>query len=509
MSAMPDSTFADSKDRFIAELQRQLAERTAERDEALAQQTAAAEVLQVINASPGDLTPVFDAMLEKAMRLCEAEFGEMYTYQGDHFRPVALRGVPPAHAEFRIKNPPRGTPGTVTGRIVAGMDVVEIADLMEEEAYRSGDPSRRGLVELGRSTFDLQPVLDTLVETAARLCAADTAHIATQDGETYRPVTTFAYEADFDAFVRGLSFSPGRGTVVGRVLMDGQVVHIENASADGEYTIPGAVDRGVHSILGVPLLREGEPVGVIVLVRLRVEPFTERQIELVRTFAAQAVIAMENARLLGELRERQAELLVTFDNMADGVAMFDSDLRLAAWNMNFQQILDLPDTFVAARPSFAEYFDYLARRGEYGTELEAELRRGVSDPAREVQFERRRPDGRVIEVRRNAVPGGGFVLIVGDITERKRTEAEIREARDAAEKALGELRAAQTSLIQAEKMASLGQLTAGIAHEIKNPLNFVNNFSALSIELLDELKETAAPRSTVTPAPISMRPSKC
>src|SRR5262249_40551756 len=104
-----------------------------------------------------------------------------------------------------------------------------------------------------------------------------------------------------------------------------------------------------------------------------------------------------------------------------------------------------------------------------------------------------RPDGRVIEARRNSVAGGGFVLIYSDVTERKRAEEEIRTARDAAEKALAELRTAQASLIHAEKMASLGQLTAGIAHEIKNPLNFVNNFAGLSIELLDELKETASP----------------
>jgi two-component system NtrC family sensor kinase len=99
----------------------------------------------------------------------------------------------------------------------------------------------------------------------------------------------------------------------------------------------------------------------------------------------------------------------------------------------------------------------------------------------------------VIEVRRNAVPGGGFVLIYGDVTERKRAEQEIRAARDTSERALRELQTAQASLLHAQKMAALGQLTAGIAHEIKNPLNFVNNFADLSVELLSELKETAAP----------------
>jgi C4-dicarboxylate-specific signal transduction histidine kinase len=109
------------------------------------------------------------------------------------------------------------------------------------------------------------------------------------------------------------------------------------------------------------------------------------------------------------------------------------------------------------------------------------------------RVEHTRPDGRVIEVRHKPVPGGGFVLIYSDVTERKRAEAQIRDARDAAEAALRDLRAAQANLMQAEKMASLGQLTAGIAHEIKNPLNFVNNFASLSNELLQELKEVAAP----------------
>jgi two-component system NtrC family sensor kinase len=150
-------------------------------------------------------------------------------------------------------------------------------------------------------------------------------------------------------------------------------------------------------------------------------------------------------------------------------------------------MLDLPDAFLTEWPSFAEYFRYLAERGDFGSaDLEAELSRSVEDTNREMRYERTRPEGRVIEVRRNAVPGGGFVL-------RKRSEEQVRAARDAAETALRELRTAQASLVHAQKMAALGQLTAGIAHEIKNPLNFVNNFASLSNELLAELKDIAAP----------------
>src|SRR5262249_15520232 len=197
---------------------------------------------------------------------------------------------------------------------------------------------------------------------------------------------------------------------------------------------------------GIPLLREEKLLGILSVTRGRVEPFTAREIELITTFADQAVIAIENARLFEELRERQAELRVTFDNMGDGVAMFSSDTHVAAWNRNLQEMLDLPDALLAARPTFAELFRYLVERGEFGSaDLEVELSRSLEDTSREMRYERTRPDGRVIEVRRNPVPGGGFVLIYGEVTERKRAEEAIRGARDAAEKGLRELQTAQPS----------------------------------------------------------------
>src|SRR5439155_3276135 len=120
----------------------------------------------------------------------------------------------------------------------------------------------------------------------------------------------------------------------------------------------------VHTTLSVPLMRDGEAVGVINLTRGRVAPFSERQIALVKTFADQAVIAMQNARLLGELTRREEELRVTFDHMGDGVVMFDADLKLASWNRNFQELLDVPDSFLAGRPGLQDYVRLLVQRGE-------------------------------------------------------------------------------------------------------------------------------------------------
>jgi PAS domain S-box-containing protein len=565
--------------------QEQLVERLKrERDEAVELQAASAEVLKIIGSSPGDMKPVLEAMLGRALRICDAKFGHILLYDGERFHAVHLHDVPPSYRAFWDRHGPiRPGPNTGLGRLARTREVVHIADLKADSPYTERQPLRvvtvdeagarsflaapmlkedevvgafviyrqevrpftekqielvktfaaqaviaientrlfeevqartRDLQEslqqqtatadvlkvISRSLVDLETVLKTLVETVARLCRADQVYMFHLRHDLWHLVAAWGLSAEAREFFLTHPFTPGRGSTSGRAALERRAVLIPDVLQDPEYALSeGQKIAGYRTTLGIPLLREDTLIGVFSITRTRVEAFTEKEIELATTFADQAVIAIENARLFEELHDRQAELRVTFDNMGDGVVMFDAEARLAAWNRNFQEMLDLPDAFLAGRPNYAGYFRYLADRGEYSADLEAQLSRTIDDTRREMRFERTRPDGRVIEVRRNSVPGGGFVLIYADVTERKRAEEAIRAARDAAETALRELQMAQASLVHAQKMAALGQVTAGIAHEIKNPLNFVNNFAGLSVELLDELKDTTRAVASLDP----------
>ena len=162
---------------------------------------------------------------------------------------------------------------------------------------------------ISRSTFDLQKVLDTLVTSAAQLCRAERASITLPKGERYHRVASHGFSAEFREYLDHHPLAIDRGNIVGRVVLEGRTIQIDDVEADPEFTFIEALQIGkARTLLGVPLMRQGRPIGVLVLTRSTVEPFTDRHIELVETFADQAVIAMENARLLNELRERTEEV---------------------------------------------------------------------------------------------------------------------------------------------------------------------------------------------------------
>ena len=167
---------------------------------------------------------------------------------------------------------------------------------------------------ISRSTFDLQPVLDTLTELAARLCEADVAAIIRQKGESNYWATSYDLSVEQSEYLKNVPIGRDRGTVTGRVLTDGKTVHVPDVLADPEFTFRDAQKVvGNRSTLGVPLLREGSPIGVVLLMRRSPQPFTEKQIELVETFADQAVIAIENVRLFDEVQARTHELQEALD----------------------------------------------------------------------------------------------------------------------------------------------------------------------------------------------------
>ena len=372
-----------------AVLQEQLDRRTRELNEALEQQTATADVLQVISRSTFDLAKVLNTLVESAARLCEADKGAIHRPTGkdaSYYVAATYRHTPEFIESQKGQLFAPGRSGVV-GRVLMEGKSVQIPDVLNDPEYAFREFARLGgyrtilgvpllregvpigllvlhraavrpftdkqvkLVEtfadqaviaientrlfeaeqqrtreltdaleqqtatsevlqvISRSTFDLQSVLDTLTESAARLCEAEMATISRQKGTAYYWATSYGFPPELREYLERVPLEPGRGSVIGRVLLTGKTVHVPDVLADPEYTYLELQRRaGFRSALGVPLLREGVPIGVVGLMRRSVRPFTEEQIKLVETFADQAVIAVENTRLFEAEQQRTREL---------------------------------------------------------------------------------------------------------------------------------------------------------------------------------------------------------
>ena len=459
----------------------ELRQRTADLTESLEQQTATTEVLRVISSSPGELDTVFQTLLGNALRLCVADFGLMFQYDGARLELMAQRGANQAYIEYLQHYGGRPSPYTVVGQIIKSRAPVQFDDYANSRAYRDRDPLAVISVERGgvrtivgvpmlqegeligvislyrqevqpftdkqielltnfaaqaviaientrllnelrqsleqqtatadvlkvisRSTFDLQAVLDTLVESAARLCDADIAVVHRQQGTNYQAVANFGGPPDFrELILRMIPFEAAQGSVLGRTVLECKPVQVADVLADPEYSLHEVQKMvGFRTSLGVPLLREGNPIGAIVLMRLAVRPFTDKQIELASTFADQAVIAIENARLLNELRQRTDDLSESLQQQtatADVLKVISRstfDLK-AVLNTLVESAARLCEADMASIPRQAgAIFDYVATYG-YTRDFQEFLQRNPITPGRGTGTGRAVLEGKTIHI---------------------------------------------------------------------------------------------------------------
>jgi two-component system, NtrC family, sensor kinase len=458
MTATLDHDVADPQ-HTIAELQRRLDQVVAERDEALARETATAEVLQVINSSPGDLAPVFDAILEKAHRLCGVTHGVLVSYDGDSLRAVAMHGIDQPLAEL-LRKPFRPLPNSPHARMIRDHSMIHIFDVRSETLWQRDDPRRIGTVAQGLRTMlfvplckedkllgyftanrlearpfsekeiallqnfaveaviaienahlltemrealeqqtataevlrvinsspgDLAPVFDAILEKAHSLCGAVFGGLLTYDGEAPHLVAERNLPPAWVDFLRGGQFRPRPDHPVSRLKQGEPLIHIDDmaelARTRDDPMVRAAIELGgIRTLLLVPLRKHDAFLGYITAYRQEVRPFTAKQIALLQNFAAQAVIAMENARLLGETREALEQQTATSEvlqviNASPGdlqpvfQAMLDKAMHLCGAVFGELRTYD-GDRFqlVATRGTPTAYAEYFARQdtGRYG-----------------------------------------------------------------------------------------------------------------------------------------------
>jgi signal transduction histidine kinase/putative methionine-R-sulfoxide reductase with GAF domain len=408
-----------------------------ELQESLQRQTATADVLKVISSSPGELEPVFQAMLENAVSICEATFGILFRHDGQAFELAAELDTPPEFAEFqRRRGPFQPISGGHLDRILRTKQVshtddnaadaivgvsaslggarsavgvpmikddvvigvifiyrqevrpftdkqiellqnfaaqaviaIENTRLLNElrESLQQQTATADVLKVISRSTFNLQTVLNTLVESAARLCETDGAAIVRLQESVYRHVASHGFPPELHEYLLTVQLGPGRGSVTGRVALEGKPVQILDITVEPDYALAEPMRRAnIRTALGVPLLREGVPIAVLLMVRRRVQVFTDKQIELATTFADQAVIAIENARLFDEIQDKNRQLQQASENKSQFVSSMSHELRTP-----LNAIIGLTEMMVknAARFATEKAQEPLQRVNRAGTHL--------------------------------------------------------------------------------------------------------------------------------------------